>query len=501
MTEDKKPDQDTMADQPRPESEGESSHLEPEAEPLTAEEEEAQPDTEEGSSAEEEAPVLEGEYVEARSEPDAKPDARPDARPDAAPPAQKRGGRLGWMVAFLLAGVIAGVYAAPYVQDGLVSVGLAEPAAPIVDVEETAAAQADLAAVREQLLRLREQMVTEQGVAEALERVRQELPADLSNRLAAVEQAAERPPVVVSGEGDGAGAELAGTLNDLQQRLGATRQQLDGLEQQVAQLSGPDARVLQDFQQTMLDRLADVEQRLDELPSDPATAQQLTQLAEQVALVRDELGVKIEDLAEQTAEARQALSRRLVELELKDRREQAGPGLAYEIADLQRQVIAGAPYRGDLNAVRALLEDDPLRLAAAETALKTLARAADDGIATQPELAQIFQQQMRATEQAIEAANQPQTWWERVKAQAAGIVTVRPEQAERLGGTLALLAQIDAALREGDVAGALGLINRLPIEAREQLRPLSQAANSRLETLEAVASLFQVVRPVEGEDA
>lgn len=474
-------------------------------------------------------PVIEGEFTEAKGEdpqqaggPGSKAEAAPKAAKSQSAAAARRskpspkakakpksgGGRLGWTAALLLLGVIGGVYAAPHLQDGLAALGLDN----VFPGPQTATDQAALEQMGNRLDSLNAEIRALESravTAGMLERQMAELtprgvPPETQQRIARLEERLRETQQTLQALGQEdvgeAAAQLraaqAESLSDVRDRLTALEDRLAAMDEGLTTLQEG-----QGTQQRLATRVADLEAALEARPDDPVTRQELKQTAQDLRQIPDAVAGQIDALEQRLTEGRESLNRRIVALEIEGKRDASAPDLTYEIAQLQRTLVAGAPYRGDLSAIAALVEQDPLRLSASQSALKRLEAAADQGIATVPELRRQFQDLIAAAEEAAQGPDASGSLWGRVRSQAESLVKVRPSDASRGAGVDALLARIDDALVDGDVAGAVALVGRLPDAAQQTLKPFNRAAQQRIDSLAAVETLFAVVRASEGEDA
>lgn len=359
----------------------------------------------------------------------------------ASPPPARRGGR----GAGLLAGLLGGV-AALALFAGLQAAGvLPGPRAQAPATADTAAIEAEVAALRQEL-------------------------ADLRN-------APQPPPTDVAA----IEAELAGlreqvtALQNAPAAAGAADPALgravDALRAEVAQLR---ERPIPDIG-PLNERLAALEQRLAAAgTAQDARVEDVQALTERVAAA--------EALAQRNGEASAEAARRLSDVEtalgdLSSRVEALGqqPKVALAIAAsaLKSAADRGAPFAAELATLRAVAPDLP--------EAQALQPYAETGVATRERLLAEWD----ATADAILAAAEPPDpnagFFDRLLTSAENLVSVRPVGAVAGDGVGQKIARMEVALNNGDLAAALAEFDTLPEPAKAAAAGFAERARARLE--------------------
>ena len=225
-----------------------------------------------------------------------------------------------------------------------------------------------------------------------------------------------------------------------------------------------------------------------------ALAEKIARLEEAVAEFRNS------ESAARTAELRRkeemdrlssslgALVARIGKLEgrLKER-QSAGSALALAASQLRNAVARSAPYAAELAILQRLAAEDR-RVAAA---LVPLASEAETGV---PSRAVLFAR-LPAAVAAAAAANGPEAeggWVDRMSNWLRSLVRVRRIDGKG-DGTDALLARAELAAGRGDLAAAVQELSGLRGESAQAAAPWLAAAQSRLETENALAELDRIV--------
>ena len=231
-----------------------------------------------------------------------------------------------------------------------------------------------------------------------------------------------------------------------------------------------DAR-LAAFQQPIDERLAALQQRIEALPQQGA-APDLTPLQGEIA--------RIDTAAKEAAAAQQALAGRIDELErqvasfserLAEQAEQPGVALAIAASALKAAIDRGTPFMSELETYAAIAPDSP-----EIAALRELAAA---GVPTRAAI----EARMPATATAmIDAGRQidPQAGIvDRLLSSAQSLVSVRPVGMVEGSDTPAIVARMEALLRNGDLAGALAQYDTLPQAAKDAGADLAAQMRAR----------------------
>jgi hypothetical protein len=256
----------------------------------------------------------------------------------------------------------------------------------------------------------------------------------------------------VAGGGSG-GAALGGRLDAVEQKLNA----LSG--QAAIPAAAPDLTAVEDklrSQAAALDKLQDGAQRLD---------QRLASLEARVSNMSDD-------------------PQRLLLMSL--------GGLAAAIG-------TSRPYAGELEASEALASGKPDILAP----LKTLESSAAAGIPGAAVLARQFSQNVAPAlmRGAAESTAPGESWWRRILARLQSLVVIRrTDQAGAASAdpVAAAAATAEAALDQGDIAGAVGAVEGLPAENAAPAQAWLALAKQRLAAEAAVAQAIAAASQATG---
>jgi hypothetical protein len=294
----------------------------------------------------------------------------------------------------------------------------------------------------------------------------------LDQRLGQLEQRSAAAP------GNGNAQELA----QLRAAVDAANQKVAGLEQLLAQLattapSGGDTQGLADAQRQTAERLAalepklaaleprlaELDRRVAETPAvDPAAVQGLQSDLRKVALTQTEL-------ADRLAKIEQAVQNQTAS----DRTDQM---LLLSLNRLRGATESSRPYAGELGAAKALAQSRP----DVAEALRPLDARAEKGIPTRAVLAQRFGATANAIARA-ERAPPGDDWGDQALAKLKGLVTVRRVgQSAVEGGPDAALASAEAALKDGDLSGAVAALETLQGAPAEAAKPWLDDARARV---------------------
>ena len=237
-------------------------------------------------------------------------------------------------------------------------------------------------------------------------------------------------------------------------------------------------------------RLDAIEQRLNDLSSQAA----IPAAAPDVTALEDKLRDQAAALGGLQDNARK-LDQRLASLEARVSGLSDDPQrlLLLSLGELAAAVGTSRPYAGELGASEALAAGKPDILAQ----LKTLESSAATGIPGAAVLARQFSQNVAPAlmRGAAETAAPGASWWRRILARLESLVVIR--RTDRQGESsadpvAAAVATAEAALDQGDVAGAVGAIEGLPAENEAAAQPWLTRAKQRLAAETAVAQAIQI---------
>lgn len=249
--------------------------------------------------------------------------------------------------------------------------------------------------------------------------------------------------------------------------------------------------------------IAQLSSRLTQQETKTAPPPDLTPLNERSAKLETATGELRGELAEvkklvdaqanaPTAAELNAVNRRLAQIEEKvgtlaalPKTEPKGgpqPSEVIALSALRDAVATGAPFVGELSAVRALLKDRAVSLA-------PLDRFAKEGLPTVAALAIRFEplasKLASGTQPAPESGVFTRLW-----NNAGKLVEVRPVGEPKGSDAGAVVARMEAKLARGDLSGALEESKALPQSAREQAKDWFDAAEQRRDADAAIKSLI-----------
>ena len=160
--------------------------------------------------------------------------------------------------------------------------------------------------------------------------------------------------------------------------------------------------------------------------------------------------------------------------------------LVLAVGNLASALRTSSSYQSELNAIPTLLPPG----AGAGDLLATLEAHAETGVPTAPQLAEEFSDLVGPALQAIHV-NDDQTTMQQALGQLRSLITVRRTPGEVEGDDPpALLARAEHRLRNGDVAGAYGLTDRLPEAAQQALQSWRDEALARITVNQAIDQLI-----------
>jgi hypothetical protein len=230
-----------------------------------------------------------------------------------------------------------------------------------------------------------------------------------------------------------------------------------------------------------------------------AVEQKLNDLASQAPVPPDLSGIE-SNLQTQAAsvqalqETSQKLDQRLTALETRVSGMSNDPQrlLLVTLDQLAAAVGSSAPYGGQLGAAEALAAGKPDILAQ----LKSLDAGAANGIPGEAVLARQFSADVGPALLRAGAASSStdQSWWQRILARIESLVVIRRTDqagAQSADPVVAAVATAEAALDQGDLAGAVGAISGLPADSAAPAQAWLGLAQARLTAEGAVAQAIE----------
>ncbi len=180
------------------------------------------------------------------------------------------------------------------------------------------------------------------------------------------------------------------------------------------------------------------------------------------------LSERVAGLQRSMASLQQAVQRQSTETSREDR----GVRLAVVAAGLRGAVERGAPFAGELEAAKALMADPQ--------AVALLAPFAATGVPS----AAVLGQEVAAlapslVKRAPSASEADQSYWQRLQAEAEKLVRVRPINSAPGTNLSATASRIEALGKQGNIAGALAELQKLPEAARAPAEPWIKKAQAR----------------------
>jgi hypothetical protein len=151
--------------------------------------------------------------------------------------------------------------------------------------------------------------------------------------------------------------------------------------------------------------------------------------------------------------------------------------LALSAAALRDAVISGAPYQAELAQVKALGADDKV--------LAPLEPFASSGVPTKAALARQLTDLIPAMLKASGTQKPPTGFLERLRANAGSLVHIRPVNAPAGDQASDVLARLEVAAANADIAGALADLGKLPAAARAPSQAWVAKAKARQQALAA----------------
>jgi hypothetical protein len=229
-------------------------------------------------------------------------------------------------------------------------------------------------------------------------------------------------------------------------------------------------------------RLDAIEQKLSQLANQPNEAGATPDLTAIQSKLQDQ------------AAAQDKLDQRLGALEARVANLSDDPQrlLLISLGQLSAAIETSRPYAGELGSAEALASKRPDILAQ----LKTLDAASAVGIPGAAVLARQFSQDvapamLRAGADSNAAAD---SWWQRVLARLRSLVVIRRTDADgqqSADPVVAAVSTAEAALDQGDVAGAVSTVETLPADTRTPAQPWLVLAHKRLDAEATVAQAIE----------
>ena len=308
--------------------------------------------------------------------------------------------------------------------------------------------------------------------------------------VAALASAPYWTPRFVGGNGSSSGAEvtaLKAKIDALQAELAGaaeTRQHLADAEKRLADLEArsksapapaesPGAAQQAQLMSQLSDRLASLEQRIASLGSG-APAEIVKSMQTEIQAIDHRLDEQSQMLAKLQQSAAQTPDR-------------TDAALLLAVEQLHQAVLTSRPYEAELASVATLARQRP-EIAAA---LRPLEVHAKQGLPSVAVLGARLEQ-LAPTLLNPAAGTADGDWRSAVWAKLRGLVSVRrvgPRAAAAGDTTEATLAEAEAALKGGDLSGAVAAMKKLAGAAAEGAEPWLADAEARLQAEAAVASL------------
>lgn len=290
---------------------------------------------------------------------------------------------------------------------------------------------------------------------EALQRTPAQVPGELTDRLAALENSVAALPTTAAPTVDPV------VLSDLRQRVDSATgmvteltNRLDAVEMRGGEGAQPGAPVDTSAITALRATTTQLQQSLNELKTrvDAAPPQSSGAPADVAKLA--------------------ALERRMGELETKDvdtLTKRAASALA--VANLVRATQGSGPFKTELGAMAMIAPSDP--------ALAKLSPYAESGLPTEDALSDRFGQLIQPIIQAEDIAND--TWWlERMWTNFVSQITVRQVGDQPGLDARAIVGRAEQNLRERNLRAAAAEVAKLQGAAAETARPWREAAEARL---------------------
>jgi len=268
---------------------------------------------------------------------------------------------------------------------------------------------------------------------------------------------------------------LAQRLTQIEQRLDTLAQQQTALDQRLARAenglggTASNAAALRD----LAGKVTAIEQRPAPASADPS----------EIASLRADL--------EKLTTATQRNGERLAKLEARSDAagsERGNEALLLALGQLRTQMESAHPFTAEFQAVEALTRGH----ADLHDLLQPLAAAAAKGVPSMTMLTQRFKQDVAPAMLRRAAAPPSDDWGDSILARLRSLVTIRrigDAAAKSSDPIEAAVAHAEAALSEGDLAGAIAAVESLPPQAAAPAREWLADARRRLSSEQAIAKL------------
>ncbi|WP_142850528.1 COG4223 family protein [Telmatospirillum sp. J64-1] len=276
---------------------------------------------------------------------------------------------------------------------------------------------------------------------------------------------------------------LGGTVEDLAQREPAAPQ---------APANGPQIQELQE----RLSRLETAQQQAPAVDPQAVTQlqqanedlrNQLNQTREQLAQAQQQIGAVERNSADAATVLR--LAHRMDEVEQAARqageRREAAHAMLLAVGQLREAVDRGAPFRGEMETIRALSTDEQ----ALNQAVGGFATFADRGIPTRAQLQQRFQDLAGRIVQAGTVGG-GDSWWDRTVDRMGALVSVRRIDGGGGGtGPASVVARAETHVQAGNLAAAVEELRTLQGAAAETAQPWIADAEARVAAERGISEL------------
>lgn len=373
----------------------------------------------------------------------------------------RRGSAAGLVMAGLIGGVIALGGGAALNMSGILSAG---------DVPD----KADVVALREELTVLK---------------------SDLQSGLGS---AAENTRTAVSEAIDAARVEYDAKIAYVASSVGALETSLAELQSAIERGQGGDSAGLQ----VLKDRLDGLEQKLAELTDAPGTDVS-GQTLEALRAALDDVRGGVSQATELATTAKESVAANTAVIgemkaeltNLAARVEQAGSNpevaLAIAAAALKSAIDRGLPFMSELETYAALAPDAP--------EIEALRNLAASGVPTRSDIATGMADAAGAMVAAARAIDPDAGFFERLIASAQSLIKVRPIGMVEGDSPAAIVARMEVAVNENDLAGAVAEYQTLPEAAKEAGKAFVDGIEARIEADRLVESaLAAALKPAAG---
>jgi hypothetical protein len=261
---------------------------------------------------------------------------------------------------------------------------------------------------------------------------------------------------------------------------------MTGLNDRMAKLESGGAAVT-----NLNERIAKLEARPEPAPPGPATVPAPAAPAANpdadaaVQALKDQVAKLADDTAAATARAAK------LELQIASAGDQ-GRGdraLLLALANLRIAMSGSAPYAAELSTVQAVAGDR----ADVKEMLSALSEGAASGMPSVPSLATRFDRDVAPAILRAATRTESEDWGDQILSRLKRLVVVRRIRPGAAGGdsTQDAVARAEAALRAGDLTGAIAALGNLTGPAATAAAPWLASAKQRLAAESAVTKLWQ----------